>query len=136
MKPFDRSERVAALIQRVISETLRKHIKDPRLAAATVTGVSMSRDLRNARIYFTVSAGPSAASDETERSAAAEDARNGFAAARGFLKRTLSRELDLRYMPKLQFAYDSSFDYGSRIDAVLHSLQADVRTNLPGAGDK
>ena len=80
---------------------------------ATITGVKMSRDLRKAGIYFTIS-GTMAVKDE---------AVMGFKSAMGYIKRTLARQLGLRYMPELTFLYDESFDYGSKIDKVLESVK-------------
>ena len=54
MIPFSRADRVSGLIQEVLSELLKKKIRDPRLAMATITSVKMSRDLKLARIYFTI----------------------------------------------------------------------------------
>jgi len=115
MKPFTRSERVAGLIQKVLAEVLQKDIQDPRLAMTSITGVEMSADLRHARIYFVTSG------DARRR----QDAAKGFKTALGYLKRALAQELDLRYMPELKFFYDESYDYGSRIDAVLRSLKTE-----------
>ncbi|MEE8399704.1 MAG: 30S ribosome-binding factor RbfA, partial [Desulfobacterales bacterium] len=108
-----RSERVGGLIQKKLSILLQREISDPRLRMATISGVNMSRDLRTARIYFTVSGG------EANRAAALD----GFNSARGYVKRTLAGQLGLRYMPELKFFYDESFDYGSKIDNALKSIK-------------
>jgi ribosome-binding factor A len=122
MKSYTRSDRVAGEIQRVVSEILRKDIHDPRLSGVAISGVKMSKDLRNARIYFTMSP-----AKHTR-----EDAANGFASAMGYIKRTLAEQLELRYMPNLRFYYDESFDYGSRIDHVLKSIDtADGSSHTP-----
>ncbi|OQY59539.1 MAG: ribosome-binding factor A [Desulfobacteraceae bacterium 4572_88] len=113
MKPFTRADRVGELIRAALSDILRKEIKDPRLEMTVITGVEMSRDLKSARIYFSTSAG-----DAGRRKAALA----GFKSALGYIRRTLARELELRYMPSLRFFYDESFDYGARIDAVLKSV--------------
>ena len=109
MIPFARSERVSGLIQKVLSEILHKDIKDPRLKMATITGVEVSRDLRLARIYFTTPDG------DQKKDAAVK----GFNSARGFIKRILANELDLKYMPDIKFFYDESLDYGSHIDSLI-----------------
>jgi ribosome-binding factor A len=114
MKPFARSDRVAGQIQKALSHLILKEIKDPRIETVTLTGVEVSRDLRIARIYYSVTGG------ENVRKGAAE----GFNRALGFLKRTLASRLGLRYMPDLKFFYDDSFDYGSRIDTVLRSIKS------------
>lgn len=113
---FSRSERVGEQIQRAIAALLVKDLKDPRLATATITGVKMTRDLRIAHIYFAATPG---------QTISQEDARQGFNSASGFVKRTLARELGLRYMPDLLFHYDTSFDYAARIDILLKSINDD-----------
>ena len=115
MIPFSRADRVSGLIQEVLAELLKKNIRDPRLAMATITGVKMSRDLKLARIYFTIYG-------DSQKS---EAAVQGFASARGFIKRTLARRLNLRYMPDLKFFYDESFEYGSQIDQLIEKISTD-----------
>ena len=112
MTPFSRADRVSGLIQEVLSNLLKKDIHDPRLHMATITSVKMSRDLKLARIYFSIFG------DSIKREAAAK----GFKSARGFIKRSLARKLSLRYMPDLIFFYDESFDYGSHIDELLKRI--------------
>ncbi len=119
MKPFSRADRVAGLVQKTLSEILQKEIKDPRLAMITITDVKMSRDLKVARIYFCASGGE-------ER---IQNIQRGFQSASGYIKRVLSDELDLRYMPELKFFYDESIDYGARIEEVLKSLHTEDGEN-------
>ena len=109
MIPFERSDRVSGLIQKVLSEMLRKDIKDPRLNTATITGVEVSRDLKLARIYFTTSSG------EQNK----DEAVKGFNSARRFIKRILAYELALKYMPDIKFIYDESIEYGAHIDSLI-----------------
>ncbi len=118
MKPFARSERVSAQIQKTMSELLHKSIQDPRLETVTITGVRMTRDLKIAKIYFTT---PSGKSDLKRVS-------DGFKSSHGYIKRMLASRLGLRYMPDLQFYYDESFDYGDHIEKLLKSVKADPQT--------
>ncbi|GAB6093919.1 ribosome-binding factor A [Desulfatiferula olefinivorans] len=113
MKPFTRADRIGMKIQTTLSELLTKKISDPRLDMVTVTGVKLSPDLRDAYIYFTCAGGEKAQ----------KDALHGFESASGFIRSALAKNLGLRFMPKLRFMHDSSFDYGSRIDAILKSLK-------------
>lgn len=119
MKNFPRADRVSGQVKKLLSEILQRKTKDPRLNAATVTGVQLTRDLRIARIYFATTGG------EKSR----DDALQGFQSARGYLKRTLAAELGLRYMPDLKFYYDESFDYGDHIDRLLKSIHVDNGSN-------
>jgi len=119
MKPFARSDRVGGQIQKILSEILLKKVKDPRLKNASITDVKLSRDLRIARIYFVISGNKKNV----------EEALEGFNSAIGYVKRTVARQMGLRYMPDLKFFYDESFDYGSHIDNVLKALKADNGPN-------
>ncbi|MCJ7618066.1 MAG: 30S ribosome-binding factor RbfA [Desulfobacterales bacterium] len=108
MKSFPRSDRIGDHIQRVLSDLLQKDIKDPRLEMVIITDVKLSHDLRKASIYFTTSARKNI-----------DRAMEGFKSAHGYVKRILAGHLGLRYMPDIEFLYDESFDYASRIDKLL-----------------
>jgi ribosome-binding factor A len=113
MRSFNRADRVGALIQETLSTLLKKSIKDPRINSAVITGVKMSPDLKLAKIYFVIS----------KHIATKEEATAGFEKAKGFIKYSLAQELNLRYMPDLNFFYDTSIDYGFHIDSILKKLE-------------
>jgi len=119
MIPFSRADRVGGLIQKVLSDLLKKGVKDPRLKMATITGVKVSRDLKQARIYFTTSG------DSQKIGAAVK----GFSSAHGFIKRALAHELDLKYMPDIKFFYDESLEYGTHIDELIESIKSENGSN-------
>jgi ribosome-binding factor A len=115
MKPYARSDRVAGQIQKVLSDALHKRIKDPRLKHATITGVKLSRDLRLARVYF-VTSGDKKHIEETIQ---------GFESAGGFVKRTIARQLGLRYMPEIIYHYDDTLEHGARIEKLFKQIEAE-----------
>lgn len=113
MKPFSRAERVGGQIQKIISGLLQKKINDPRVEMATITGVKLSDDLREAIIYFTTYTGEKGQ----------KEALDGFNSAKGFIRKALGRELKIRHTPDLKFIHDDSFDYGTKMDAILKSVK-------------
>ena len=121
MKPFSRADRVAGQVQKVLSEVLKKRVRDPRIQMATISSVKMSADLKIAKIYYTTSG------DKKSRQETAE----GFKHAVGFLKRSIASQIKLRYMPDLKFFLDESFDYGSHIDKLLASIKEDNGSDNP-----
>jgi ribosome-binding factor A len=123
MKPFARSDRVGCQIQKVLSDILRKRVKDPRLKTASITGVKMSRDLRIARVYFITADGNNNIAQTIE----------GFNSALGYVKYKLAAELGLRYMPELRFFYDESFEYGVHIDKILSRIHDEDRADEDNA---
>lgn len=101
-----RIERLNHLIQEEISELLQRQVKDPRLGGfVTVTGVSVSSDLRHAKIFISIMG------SEEEKVEAMEALTN----ASGFLRKELGTRLRLRYNPELSFHRDDSIEHGSHI---------------------
>ena len=115
MKPYKRADRVAGHVHKALSSLLQKGIKEPSLDGVTITGVRMSPDLRQAKIYYTVF------SHDADR----ESIREGFSRARGHIKRILAKHLGLKYMPDIHFFYDESLDRGARIEELLKSIGTD-----------
>ncbi len=115
MMEFKRADRVADLLRTEISDILLKRVRDPRIKNVTITGVKVTEDLRSAKVFFS----------QLGCDACSEEALIGVRKATGFLKRELGRRLRLRYMPAINFVYDKSFEYGSRIDALLEKVKKD-----------
>jgi len=111
---FQRSHRVGEQIQKEISALLVKGLKDPRVGFVTITAVEVSGDLRHARIYFTV------LGDEQARC----ETQSGLTSAIPFLRRELGKRLRLRLVPELTFQFDTSLEYGNRIEALLRDLNS------------
>ena len=111
---FTRSDRVSHLIKRVVAEMLTKEVKDPRIGMITITDVTVSRDCRTAHIYYTMFG------SEKEL----KDSAIGLKKATKFIQGELGRRVHLRYTPIIDFRYDESFDYGTKIDRILHEISA------------
>jgi len=114
---FRRADKVADLIKAEISDILLRQINDPQVQEITVTGVRVTDDLRQAKVFF-VRMGQNACSDETMR---------GLDRAAGFLRRELGKRLRLRYVPEIRFIFDESFEYGDRINRLLAEIEKDAR---------
>jgi len=110
-----RPERVADLLQREVADMLLRRVKDPRVSTVTVTAIDVSRDLQNATVFFCLTG--------TSDAAARESALEGLNKAKGFMRQELGKRLRLRYVPQLTFRYDSSLDYGEKIERILKELQ-------------
>lgn len=91
-------------------------VKDPRVALATVTGVDVTRDLRLARVYFTV------VGDENDRKGVEEGLRSSGA----YIRRQLGQVMRLRHIPEIRFEYDRGVESGRRIDELLRQVKDDL----------
>ena len=108
----DRPTRVAERIREEISLILQNKVKDPGLGVVTVTDVTVTADLRNARVHYSVMGGE----DETRRAAAA------LARSRGFVRRELGKELSMRFLPEVTFVRDDSYESGARMGRLLREI--------------
>jgi len=111
-----RPERVAEQLHKEISQLLMQGVKDPRVALVTVTGVDVTRDLRLARVYYTVTG------DDLERKGAEEGLRSSAA----YVRRQLGQIMRLRYVPEIRFEYDRAVASGRRIDELLRQVKDDL----------
>ena len=53
-KDYPRSERLASQIQRELARLIQNSVKDPRMAAASILEVIVTKDLSQAKVYFSV----------------------------------------------------------------------------------
>lgn len=105
----DRHVRVAERIREEISLILQNRVKDPGADRITVTDVTVTPDLRMARVFYSV------LGDEEVRVAA----RDALRRSKGFIRRELGQVLQIRYSPDLTFLYDASYDKVVRIERLL-----------------
>lgn len=106
---FPRTRRVGELLQRELARLIQEELKDPRLGWVTVSHVTVSPDLKYAKVYVTVLAGQLATPEQIK-------ILNGAA---GFLRHGLSQRVRLRVMPRLRFMYDASIERGRRLEALI-----------------
>ena len=105
--------RVSDLIRKEISDLLLKEVKDPRIGMVSLTGVKLTKDLKTARVFFSV-----IGEEETIKNSAI-----GLNRASGFIKKRLGRIIKLRNIPDIIFEYDNSLEYGERINKILNELK-------------
>jgi len=114
-----RSEKVADLIRKEVSQMLVKTVKDPRIGFVTITRVMVTEDCRLAKVYFSVTGTP----EEKKQS------MQGLDSAKGYIQRELGRRISLRYTPKIMFQFDPSIEYAIHIEEIFHQLQKEREKN-------
>ncbi len=111
MKPYKRTERVADLIMRELAMTIKYKGSDPRFSGVTVTHVDVAPDFSNAKVYVTFI-------DAAEQ-------KEGVAAlnkAAGYFQKILSKNIEMRRIPRLIFHYDESILHGSKLSALINDV--------------
>ncbi|BCA79520.1 ribosome-binding factor A [Desulfuromonas sp. AOP6] len=110
-----RTQRVGEEIQKEISSLLLNGLKDPRIGFVTITNVDVTADLQIAKVYFTVMG------DETAR----KNSEKGLNSSIPFIRRELGKRLRLRHVPDIVLKYDTSLEYGNRIESLLKDIQTE-----------
>ncbi|MBW1804885.1 MAG: 30S ribosome-binding factor RbfA [Deltaproteobacteria bacterium] len=117
-----RAVRVGDQILKDLADLLIRKVRDPRIDGVTLTGISLSNDLKHARVYYSVLGDKS----EIERS------QNGLDSAKGYIKREIGRRLNLRYMPDIIFEHDPTLETGNQIERLFEK----IRTEDPEYSDE
>ena len=107
-----KSERVASIIKRCVSELLTTELNDPKIGFVTVTDVSVSNDLSFAKVYVTFLG-------KQERNDAGLRA---LEKAKGRIRNYVSKNLDTRKCPELIFLHDDALETGNRIESIINEL--------------
>jgi ribosome-binding factor A len=107
-----RIERMNHLLQREISEILRREVKDPKTEGAVVTTVRTAKDLHSAFVLVSV------IGDEKRR----EEAVEAINRAAGFIRHQLRDRMDVKVVPTLQFEVDRNVDYSFEIQGIIQHL--------------
>lgn len=110
-----RVHRVAEQIKKEVSQLIQNEIKDPRIGFITVTDVEVTGDLQQATIYISI-----LGSEAQKR-----DSLLGLGKAEGFIRREIGKRIRLRHTPEISFSFDSSIEYGSKIEKLLSDIKAE-----------
>ena len=103
-----RPRKVADLIQRELSDLLRREVRDPGIGMVTITSVDVSPDLSHAKVFFTLL--------QPEQKLSTEKA---LQRAAGYLRSQLAHRIKLYATPELRFMYDESVERGDRLSQLI-----------------
>ena len=111
-KPFSQRQlRVGELVKQNLGELfIRNEAKIPLINSKiiTVTEVRMTPDLKTARVYVIPLGGEG--TKETVRI---------LTEFSHLVRRALSKRLDIKFLPKLTFVEDNSFEYAEKIEKII-----------------
>ena len=108
-----RQQKIGAQLQRVLSELISREVNDPRVGNVTITSVSVSPDMKAARVYYV----PFASQNPPEQ------VQEGLKRASGFLRREVAQQLGLRHTPRLEFVFDESIDRAARLTGLINKTR-------------
>jgi ribosome-binding factor A len=110
---YKRSDRVAEQIRTEIGDIVLHDLNDPSLGMITITHVTISHDLRHAKIFYSV------LGDEARQKAAHDAMHRSLGHFRG----EIGHRIRLRFVPELSLHYDDSAAYADHINHLLKEIQ-------------
>lgn len=108
-REYNRTRRIAELLQRELAMLIARDLDDPRIGMVTITGVDVTKDLALAKVFVTRLG---EAGVPTEIVAVLNHAA-------GYLRRRLSDHLDMRVTPELLFRYDQTVEKGLALSQII-----------------
>lgn len=108
-------ERINSELKKQIAKVIACDLKDPRLnnGIVSVTKVSVTPDLKYAKVYLSVYA------DNEE---ARKESFDTVCRSKTFIRNMLKNAVQIRLLPELNFVMDTSVDYGIKIDKLLSQI--------------
>ncbi|MFA6130035.1 MAG: 30S ribosome-binding factor RbfA [Candidatus Omnitrophota bacterium] len=110
---MSRKERVEEAIKKEVSLIIHDELKDPRIGFVTITRVELTKDLRNAKIFYSVLG----KDEDCKKTKLALDS------ALGYIRSLVAQRINLRFATELIFHEDHSTEYSVRIEEVLNKIK-------------
>jgi ribosome-binding factor A len=108
-----RPERVQEALRQEISKIVQNEIKDPRIGFITITKVDLTKDLRYAKVYFSV------LGEMKDKDLALK----GLYSAKGYIKNLVAERIKLRFVPEVIFKIDDSLEHTKEIYDLLARIK-------------
>jgi ribosome-binding factor A len=100
------------LIMNELNTYLRTQLSDPRFITMSITKVELNVDYSKAKVYW-----------DTFDAHTRGDAKRAIEQSKGKLRSLLAKNLNLRHVPELHFAYDSQYEDELKITQILDQAQ-------------
>lgn len=108
-----RPERVQEALRQEISKIVHDEIKDPRIGFITITKVELTKDLRYAKIFFSI------LGEMKDKQLALK----GLNSAKGYVRGLIGDRIKLRYVPNIVFKIDESLEHTKDIYDLLDRIK-------------
>ncbi|HKM02407.1 MAG TPA: 30S ribosome-binding factor RbfA [Bacilli bacterium] len=107
--------RIESIILRTVSETISYKLKNPHLGFVTVMSVEVTKDYSYARVFVSFLGD----GDPKAKLAILDEAK-------GFIRREVAQNLDIRKIPELRFIYDDTEKKANELEELLLRLNRKV----------
>ena len=109
-----RVHRIASVIRKEVAKIIQNNINDQRIKDVIITDVEMSKDLKNARIFFIIFNNKEKKNEEIKL------ITKTINASKLFFKKQLSKNSNLRSVPNLRFIYDETESKAYELEQLIN----------------
>ena len=106
---MSRMDKIDSILMRELSTIILQELNDPKLGFPTVTGVDVAPDFSNAKVYVSF----------LGKNYKKRDGIDTLRRAKGHIKSSLAKKVNMRKIPDLTFIVDDSLDKDERIEELL-----------------
>jgi len=112
MQGVDRTRRIGQVLRKELAEIISREMEPNTVGLISITAVSVSKDLRHARVFVT-SLAPKLSNTEITKE---------LNAVSSSLRWALGQRAGLRRTPELVFEYDDSIERGAEMSKLLDDI--------------
>lgn len=105
--------KAAEAIREVVAASILTELRDPRVRDVTVVGVTVSPDMREAKVSVSIMG------DEKQQQLSLRGLQN----AAGFLQSKIASRIEARHTPRLQFTIDKGIQHALQVGEILARIE-------------
>ena len=121
--------KAAEAIREVVAASILTELRDPRVRDVTVVGVTVSPDMREAKVSVSIMG------DEKQQQLSLRGLQN----AAGFLQSKIASRIEARHTPRLQFTIDKGIQHSLQVGEILARIEREKgetdSTEVASSGD-
>jgi ribosome-binding factor A len=111
-RPYKRNERLSKEIKIILSDFILKTFNLDGSGIITISKVNISRDLRNAKVYFSV----------IDNQISKDDLIKELNKKSKFVKGIIGKQITSKNIPDIAFYFDDSIEYYDKLDRMFLDL--------------
>ena len=113
-RPYKRTDRVASEILSILGQIQTQYIDLSNLGFITFTHVSISKDLKIAKIFYSV----------VNHKKTMEKIDSELNLKAKAFRKYLGQNLRIKFTPQLKFFYDDTNSYIQKIENIFHNIES------------
>ena len=113
-RPYKRTDRVASEILSLLGQIQTQYIDLSDLGFITFTHVSISKDLKNAKIFYSV----------VNKRKSMDKIHLELNSKGKAFRKYLGQNLRIKFTPELKFFYDDTNSYIQKIEKIFHDIDS------------